>query len=637
MVVSKYGYKKTGYTEAGFTTEDFDSYWNTINMNVWRPKIQIFDHQDTNILLHEYNSFKEDDNDLTVETISTQEQIGTAGTFNFRIRDNERNIDRSKVGNACKVVISIAKQSYGPWRNISSGYVEKLQVQRDKLNGLRYTLGGYGSGIIIQEILTNFRKSATRISLGSAEPDPNDHTMQAKNLMKTLLSDTDHLISSTTSAKDKGNFDLSLISTDLDTFIPSISVANNPLATGMNSINERSGSIWGVNAYDQVWAWYPSAAHSGVILKTFKPSEKLIDRNYSPSYFFGPWDYTVPIDQESFGNVLISYAGTPSKPGSSSTTIGSTTGTGGGGNATGTPLGTVEVAQQINVTTPGISQISVMLQKIGPLKSKFANGVIYGDLVGQNKPNLNNIYATFQLDISRLVIGVPTPVFSTQFSRVGFLLPGTKCWIALQYVGPRNDAETVLWLNSGTTTIGTDNVGLYYGTREVAATTSTPITGEGPVPFTVRNDKVYTYATFYDTKTKVIVRDPISILRFGEVERFIDVSWTTDFKTINDLLFLMLHSMAQPQMSYNIEKVSIPDSPFQAGKLVTVIDDISGLGQGTGTTALISSAGYDFNAYDLEFGVGTYFCDLGISGLYDWLTYEHEDVIENLSCRPPLV
>lgn len=94
--------------------------------------------------------------------------------------------------------------------------------------------------------------------------------------------------------------------------------------------------------------------------------------------------------------------------------------------------------------------------------------------------------------------------------------------------------------------------------------------------------------------------------------------------------------MAQPQMTYNIEKVSIPDSPFQAGKLVTVIDDISGLNLGTGTTALISSAGYDFNAYDLEFGIGTYFCDLGISGLYDWLTYEHEDIMENLSCRPPL-
>lgn len=635
MTVPKYGYTKAGYTQAGYTAEDFDAYWTDINMNVWRPRIQIFDHQDNAVLLHEYNSFKSD-NDLIVEGITTSEQLATAGTFSFKIRDNERTIDRTKVGNACKVLISIAKNSYGPWRNISSGFVEQMKVQRDKLNGLRYSFGGYGSGIIIQETLTNFKKTATRLSLGSAEADPNDHTMQVKNLMKSLLSDTDHLISSLTSIQEKGNFDLSLISEDLDTFIPLISIKDQPVASGMNFLSERDGSIWGVNAYDQVWAWYPGSSHSGVIVKTFKPSEKLLDRNYSPSYFFGPWDYTVPIDQDSFGNVLISYAGTPSKAGSNSTVIGSTMGTGGGGNPSGTPLGTTEVAQQINVTTPGISKISVMLQKIGPLKSKFVNGVIYGDIAGQDRPNLNNIYATFQLDISRLVIGVPTPVFSTQVSRIGFLLPGTKCWISLQYVGPRNDAETVMWLHSGNQTIATENTGLKYGTRDVAASTTTAITGEGPVPFTIASDRIYTFATFYDTKTKVIVRDPVSILRYGEVERFIDVSWTTDFKTINDLLFLMLNTTAKPSMNYNVEKVSIPDSPFQAGKLVTTIDDISGIGEGTGTTALINSMGYDFNAYDLEFGIGTYFCDLGISGLYDWLTFEHEDNMENLSCSPPL-
>src|SRR4051812_28620977 len=113
MPGSKYGYTKRGYTEAGYTAEDYDSYWNQINMNVWRPRIQIFDHQDTSILLHEYNPFKED-NSLTVEAISTSEQIGTAGTFSFKVRDNERAIDRTKVGNACKVIISIAKNSYGP-------------------------------------------------------------------------------------------------------------------------------------------------------------------------------------------------------------------------------------------------------------------------------------------------------------------------------------------------------------------------------------------------------------------------------------------------------------------------------------------------------------------------------------------
>jgi hypothetical protein len=634
--MAKYGYTKRGYTEAGYTAEDFDSYWTDINMNVWRPRVQIYDHQDTSILLHEYDSFKST-NDLVVETISTGEQLGTAGTFNFRVRDNERTIDRTKVGNACKVVISMAKHSYGPWRNIASGYIEQMKVQRDKLNGLRYTFGGYGSGIIAQETLTNFKKTATRLSLGSADPDPNDHTMQIKNLMKSLLTDTDHLISSTVSVQEKGNFDLSLISPDLDTFVPLVTISDHPIATAMNFLSERSGSIWGFNAYDQFWAWYPGSNHSGVILKTFKKSEKLVDHSYSPSYFFGPWDYTIPIDQDSFGNVLIAYAGTPSRAGSSSTAVGSTTGTGGGGNPTATPLGTTEVAQQINVTIPNITKISVMLQKIGPLKSKFVNGIIYGDVADQHRPNLQNIIATFQLDISRLVIGVPTPVFSTQISRTSTLPVGSKCWISLQYVGPRNDAQTVMWLHSGNGNIGTDNLGLYYGTREVAATTSTPITGEGPVPFTINNNRVYTFATFYDTKTKVIVRDPLSIRRFGEVERFIDVNWTTDFKTINDLLFLMLNTMSKPQMAYNIEKVSIPDMPFQSGKLVTVIDDVSGLGTGTFTNALISSVSHDFNAYDLEYGIGSFFCDLGISGLYDYLTYEHDDIIENLSCSPPLL
>jgi len=604
-------------------------------MNVWRPRIQIYDHQDTSILLHEYDSFK-NDNDLIIESITTNEQIGTAGTFNFKVKDNERNIDRTKVGNACKVVISISKNSYGPWRNIASGYIEQMKVTRDKLNGLSYVFGGYGSGITIQETLTNFKKTATRISLGSSEPDPNDHTMQVHELMNTLLKDKDHLVSSPTSIADKGGYDLSLISRNLDTFVPQVSIIDHPASQAMNFLSERSGSIWGVNAYDQVWAWYPDATHSGVIVKTFKQSEKLIDRNYSPSYFFGQWDYTIPIDQDSFGNVLISYAGTPSRPGSSSTVLGSTKGTGGGGNPTGIPLGTTEVIQQINVTIPRISTVSMMLQKIGPLQSKFVNGVIYGDVSGQNRPNLNNIIATFQLDISRLVIGVPTPVFSTQMSNIAQLPIGSKCWLSLQYVGPRNDAQTVMWLNSGSQTIGTENQVLFYGTREVAATTSTPITGEGPVPFVIAQDKIFTFATFYDTKTKVVIKDPESIIRFGEVERVIDINWTTDAKTISDMLFIMLHSMAKPQMAYNIEKVSIPDSPFQAGKLVTIIDDISGLNVGTGTTALITQAGYDFNAYDLEYGVGTYFCDLGISGLYDWMTYENADVIENLSCHPPL-
>jgi len=92
-------------------------------------------------------------------------------------------------------------------------------------------------------------------------------------------------------------------------------------------------------------------------------------------------------------------------------------------------------------------------------------------------------------------------------------------------------------------------------------------------------------------------------------------------------------------MIFNIEEVSIPGShgPFEVGKN-TVIDDISGLGKGTNTIADILSTGYEFDAYG-DSGVGTYYCDLGIGSLYDYLVYENLNVytIEELSCTPPLI
>lgn len=632
----KYGYTKKGFTTLGYDAADLDFYWDSINLQPWRPRLQIYDHEDNTLLLHQYDPFS-DNNDLTVEGISCSEQIGTAGTFSFKLWDNERNIDRTKVGNANKVVISIAKRPEGPWFNISSGFTEQLKVQRDVANGLRYTMSGYGSGILIEETIIDLKRTATPLSFGSAQPDPNDPTMKINTLMRSVLNDIYHLVSAPTSIQQRGNFDLSLISQDLDTFVPLISVRDQPAAQALNFLSERSGSIWGVNAYDQVWAWYPSSVHSGVTLKTFKQNEKATDKITQVSYFFGPWDYTIPIDQDSFGNVLIANAGTVPKRGNQSTTIGALN------DESGTPLGSNDAIQQISITIPDITQISVLLKKVGNLQAKFINGIIYADDVDRNRPDLNKIVATFQLDISRLQQGVVTPVTSSRISKTGSFVMGTKVWIHLQAVGPQNDDETVLWIHSGDEIVAPENTDLLSGVRAVADTTSDASTlsasaTEGPIPFNIPANSVYTFATFYDTRTRVIRKDPLSIARYGQVERFIDVSWTTDFQTISDLLFLMLQTTAYPQMVYSPEKVSIPSPPFQVGKMVNVQDDISGITAGTATMALINSVGYDFNAYDLQWGIGTYFCDLNIGGLYDFMTYEGvatAGTADILGCRPP--
>lgn len=285
---------KKGYTSLGYTSEEFDNYWSNANLRSWRPRVKIYDH-DGDTLLHDYNPFSST-NDINIEYVECQELLGNTGNFTLRIRDDERSIDRSKVGNANKVVIQMSQQD-ADWKNLSSGYVENIQVSRNRKDGLKFTLAGFGSGIIIQETLSSFRKAAYPIRFGSSKPDVDDPNMKVYNLVKAVLRDTDHLVSSKVSTKENGGFGIdTLISEDVDVFLPEINTKYPPQGQTINFLNQRAGNIWGVNASDKVWMWYPGSKHCGVTLKTFKAKEKISDYACITSYFFGPWDYSMPIN-----------------------------------------------------------------------------------------------------------------------------------------------------------------------------------------------------------------------------------------------------------------------------------------------------------------------------------------------------
>lgn len=631
MTFSKYGYTKRGYSSESYTSEDFDKYWDQSNLKYWRPRVKIYDHEgDT--LLHDYNPFSSS-NDINIEYVNTQEALGNAGNFTLRIRDDERSIDRSKVGNANKVVIQMSQKN-ADWKNIASGYIENMVVSRNRFNGLKFTFAGFGSGIIIQETLSSFRRAAYPIRFGSSKPDTNDPNMKVYNLVKAILEDTDHLVSSKVSTKDRGGFDIdTLISKDVDVFLPEIRTKYQPQGQTINFLNERAGSIWGVNAYDKVWMWYPGSKHCGVTLKTFKKNEKNSDYAWNTSYFFGPWEYSMPINSDTFGNVLVSIAGTEPVPGSQSVDE--------GGDSDGTPIGDEEPCQKIPITIPDLTMIGVILKKVADVTENFVNGLLYANLDG--KPSTNPI-ATFKLDISHLIQGVAAPCYTkdirfTTANSGTHIQVGNSVWMSIQATSQNNlnnQGNSVIWMHNGQIIIGNP-------TPSGHRPNTNPTPGsEGKPPFTIDEDSTtYTFATFYNYRTKVVVKDPISIARYGEVERFIDINWTTDFRTINDLLQLMLEYTAKPKMIFNIEKVSIPRSeePFQVGKTITVIDDIAGLGKGTNTVADILSVGYEFDSYSPESAVGTYYCDLGIGSLYDYLVYEGLNVedIQSLSCTPPLI
>jgi hypothetical protein len=77
-------------------------------------------------------------------------------------------------------------QKNADWINIASGYVENMLVSRNRTNGLKYTLAGFDSGIIIQETLTSFRKATYPIRFGSSKPDTNDPIMKVYNLVNAI-------------------------------------------------------------------------------------------------------------------------------------------------------------------------------------------------------------------------------------------------------------------------------------------------------------------------------------------------------------------------------------------------------------------------------------------------------------------
>lgn len=625
----KYGYSKLGYTTIGYTTEEFNSYWDAVNLKRWQPRVLIYDYTATE-LLHDYNPFTS--NDIRIQHISTQEAEGSTGTFKIVIDDRERNIDRSKVGNANKVIISIGQHPQGPWHPILSGYVEDFKVLRDRTTGLKYEMSGYGSGIIIEEVITSFKKAAYPLNFGSPVKDTNDPNMRVCNLFRSLLEDTDHLVSSKVSIKDKGGFDLSLIQDAVDAFIPEIKFKNQSAAQPANALSERGGAIWGVNAKDQVWLHHPGTVYSGVTLKTFKPNEKWNDKFGDVSYFFGDWNYHMPINSDTFANVLIGHSGTEPKPGDSSTDVGSNP------DDNGTPIGDEEPVQEIPVTIPDLSMIGVILKKIGPLTKAFANGLIYANLNG--KPSKDAI-ATFQLDLRNLLDEIPTPVYTqnivkTSVNASSQIQVGNSVYMSVQSVSQNNingQGNNIVWMHNGQIIIGNPKPS---GSRP----NTNPTPNEEPKPpFVIKPDSnTYTYATFYNTRTKVIAKDPLSIERYGEVEKYVDINWTTDFRTVNDLLVSMLEFTAKPKMIFNVEKVSIPNPPFQVGQTVSVVDDISGLNRGTNTLAEIISVGYEFSADDPTSAVGTFFCDLGIGSSYDYITYEDINIDSSkiLDCSPPL-
>lgn len=601
-------FSKKSFTTTSFTTTDYEAFWGQSNLLPYRAKILIYDRE-MEELLHEFNSFS-NNNDINIQYAESEYQFGSTGTFNLNIEDREHNIDRTKVGNGSKVIMAIAKRSQGPWKNICSGFIRSVDVNRDMTSdGLKYYMSGYGSAIIFSETVTDFTRTNTRPILGSNMVSNVDTFMQVCNMARDLCTDTQYLSDEDLEPiVDRGPFTMNGISSRVRDFMKDFQVRYSPASTVMSALTESSGSYWGVDPYDDIYLRYPWENHSEVTIKTFDAATKANDDIFHTSYFYGPWGYTQAVDiSTGFANELIGISGSSPKPiqGEVSLVVASP--------ESGTPLAAQDVIQKINIKIPQCDWIQFLLKKVGVVTDQWVLGVFYSDDDG--KPSKHKI-ATFRIAVKDIPQDRLGPVTVRLKKVVHHLTHKMVVWCQLTHVGT-DEENTVIWQHNGIPS----SLSPVSGVRPVE---EIPPHTEGLPPFKIDpNSPTYTFATFYDVRTKIVVKDPISIARYGDFEAFVDVSnWTTDFKTVSSTLMAMLRYTSRPTMVYHTDHITIPDTPLTVGQSVNILDPASGLDIGANVQADVLRVRYEFDTEKTEAGIGTFLCEVDLQGLYDFLAIE---------------
>lgn len=609
-----YGYTKAGYSDRGYTNEGYDTYWTQANLRFWRPRIKIF-KRDGVTLLHDYNPFNSS-NDILIDNLHVSHALDAPGSAIVRLNDRARDIDRSLVGNGNKIVAQIS-QDGNSFYNIFSGYVENFRPMRDKSSGLWYECNAFGSGILENEKLCYIKLAATRQVFGKPQADPNDPKMKLPALAKKLLNSTDLYVIKDAPLAQVGNWDLSGIDETITENLMSFDLRYQSVATAMNHLVDRGGLIRRLDNNDKYILTYPEKYTSPITIKTLDPENRDADKITNTSYFYGPWDYELPIDVDNFANILVAVSGTEPFEGPKNVDT---------DPDSGTPCHDKEPCQEIICNIPDLTSISLLLMKIGALVNKFIKCIIWGSFGGV--PTRDKL-GSFNIDISDLIPGIPTACYATDIEKT----PGTTIsvgdhiYISIQPVGDADN--TIVWMNDGKISIKT--------TKSGSRPKTTPGPGdEGKPPFTVTNENYsYNYATFYNTRTRVIAKNDASIARYGPVEKYIDVSWTKDFKIVNDILMVMLQYMSKPPMRFNTEMITISAPPLEPGQSVRVVDNIAGLAQGVNQKAIVSNVNFDFDAYG-DNGYGAWFYSVGLLGIYDFVSVETPIFAQNprLACKP---
>ena len=536
-------------------------------------------------LLHTYDGFQPDANDVALTSIDVRRGLETTGAFDLVINDPGRNIDRDRVDAGVQVIIQAGKTEE-TIRNIMFGICYQFRGVRMR-NDLDWVISGKGSAAILQHTLINFTRNAPTETLSNgSQIFKKDPRFAAHVLFREIFEGENVLVSRRTTSdtlKLRGSFSLENISDRITEIIPSISFPLTAASSVLDDIAQTVGAQWLIDENNDVNFFYPDSRSSGVIIKD------LVEDNDSgdyTAYVVGDsLSFTSSIDPgDGFANVLTGVSDLSAVVSGQPGAVGFES------------LAFKDLATMI---IPGVNMfkdLTFVLSKVGagtdatnPAKAGVLGYIVKDRRSEENEdPSQTSHYptsdmvASFRIPITDIT-ETPEPISKINLK----LIPGIRIepdayyWIVMQEIGDGDD-NTIRWHHDADLTTPTD-----FSKHDIrwAGVRYLP---EGRAPgdsysyrrwITRSTGPKFSYAFIASSRVAAQAREPWSIARWTKghpVEARLDESWITNISTMTQFLNQVVAASGQLPVVFDTCTTTIPNVLYQPGSSLQVADDLLG-------------------------------------------------------------
>lgn len=531
-----------------------------------RAKITIRDLSG-DVTLHEYNPFLTgsslESQSLKILNAKCTPSLNHVGTFDIEILDpaamagggpSSLNLDTIDQGK--RVFFDISKDGI-TYQRIFSGRIEAYTPARNSKDDLVWHIDGYGSGIRLNERVTNFFREAKRLGVGtSTQADPSDETMQAYRLLEDLFQDTDHL---PLGEPLETMFDTSeLANSGVTDFIASIRDQLVEWMSVKQVIEDYSGAYIFVDQNDRVRIQYPNLGGNGFTLKS-QPNYTQ-DMAATTAYFTGTFGYAISTKkQDGYANRIFSVVTARDTLDSSEASL---------DQSSATKVFRTDICQKFSPTSPTLTDVSLTLSRIGDIGGSKKLYVEIQKDTGGNRPNGKRVISGSLpiKDIQKEEAANYKLKFDQTQPIGGVVDIGSDYWLIV--AGKRSseghtENDTILWHHDGNTIVG--NSGTRTPDKIPRDNSGWDISSSGPT---------YGYATFGSKAIMSEASDSRAIAKRGLVEAAVsDLQYLNDVESMDVAMHGIIQVTSKPRIIYQSHSVTIPDIPIMPADPVQIIDD----------------------------------------------------------------